>query len=130
MNSTNTCRHCVDCNTEATLVSASAEDEHDYDHTDDATSATVAIVSSGTTTTSVVSSVATGSINGTVPSTSTGSRTTTASSAPSAVGNCHAHDETELYCLDGNDEWQVTSDWDVNSPPESFEKCHTHGEEL
>jgi hypothetical protein len=121
-----TYRHCVDGNTEATLVSASSEDGHDHDndHEDGAA------VHASTTMTSVTSSVATGSTNSTASSTSTGSRTTTASSAPTAVTNCHAHDETELSCLDGSDEWQVTSDWDESNPPESFENCHAHGEEL
>jgi len=80
--------------------------------------------------TSSVSSAVTRSTNGTASSTSTASRTTATSTAPAAVNNCHAHDETELYCLDGSDEWQVTSDWDRNNPPESFENCHAHGEEL
>jgi hypothetical protein len=119
-------RHCVDGNTEATLVSASTEDDHahDHDHEDDAA------VHAGTTMTSVTPSVSTGSTNGTVSSTSTHSRTTTTSSVPTAVINCHAHDETELFCLDGSDEWQVTSDWDENNPPKNFENCHAHGAEL
>jgi quercetin dioxygenase-like cupin family protein len=127
---TNICRHCVDGDTEATLVSAAAEDEHDHDHTNEATSTTSAVPRSGATMTSSVSSAVTGSTNSTASSTSTASRTTTTSAAPTAVTNCHAHDQTELYCLDGSDEWQVTSDWDENNPPESFENCHTHGEEL
>jgi hypothetical protein len=46
------------------------------------------------------------------------------------VSNCHAHASSELYCLDGSDEWEVTSEWDESNPPKSFENCHAHGEEL
>jgi hypothetical protein len=123
---TNQYRHCVDGNTEVTLVSASTEDDHahDHDHEDDAA------VHVDTTMTSVTPSVSTDSANGTASSTSTASRTRTTSSAPTAVTNCHTHDETELFCLDDSDEWQVTSDWDESNPPENFENCHAHGEEL
>ena len=131
MANTNTHRHCVDGATEATLISASAEDEHDHDehdhdHASETTSAPSAAANSGNTLASVVSSTATGSSNGTASSTSTASRTSSTLSAPTAVSNCHAHATTELYCLDGSEEWQVTSDWDENNPPESLENCHTH----
>jgi hypothetical protein len=121
-----TCRHCVDGNTEATLISASSEDEHEHEHDHEEDAA----VHAGTTMTSVTSSVSTGSTNGTASSTLTGSRTTSTSSAPTAVTNCHTRDKTELLCLDGSDEWQVTSDWDDDNPPQEFENCHAHGEEL
>jgi hypothetical protein len=119
-------RHCVAGNTEATLVSASSEDDHDHDHDHEDDAA----VHAGTTMTSVTSSISTVSTNGTASSTSAASRTTTTSSAPTAVTSCHTHDETELFCLDGSEEWQVTSDWDESNPPENFENCHVHGEEL
>jgi hypothetical protein len=46
------------------------------------------------------------------------------------VTSCHPHDTT-LFCIYEGDEWEVTSDINVDDAPESFEGCHSHsGTEL
>lgn len=46
------------------------------------------------------------------------------------VTACHAHGDT-LFCIYEGDEWEVTSDINVDDAPESFEGCHSHsGTEL
>jgi hypothetical protein len=46
------------------------------------------------------------------------------------VTACHPHGDT-LFCIYEGDEWEVTSDINVNDAPESFEGCHSHsGTEL
>ena len=118
--------HCVDGDGEATLVSASAssEEEHDHDHEEEASS--TASTGAASTMATSASSTATGSSN----SASSSMTTTASSSFPTAVSGCHTHGESELFCLDGSDEWEVISDWDAENPPLSFESCHSHGEEL
>lgn len=101
------------------LASSEDEGEHDDSHDHDE--------SHSTTSATATAAAATGSsaMNGTTTSSSSSS-----SAYPTAVTSCHAHDETELYCLDGSDEWEVTSEWDQNNPPESFDDCHNDGDEL
>jgi hypothetical protein len=119
-------RHCADGDKEATFASASAssEEEHDHDHAEEASST----ASTGTASTMVTSasSTATGLSN----STSSSTTTSATSSFPTAVTLCHTHGRTKLFCMDGGDEWEVTSEWDAESPPRGFESCHGHGEEL
>ena len=43
------------------------------------------------------------------------------------VTDCHAH-TTTLYCIAGGEEWQVTTDVDVDNAPDSYAGCHSHGE--
>ena len=43
------------------------------------------------------------------------------------VTDCHAHTDT-LYCMVGSEEWEVTTDVDVENPPDGYSGCHAHGE--
>lgn len=43
------------------------------------------------------------------------------------VTNCHAH-TTTLYCIAGGEEWEVTTDVDVENAPNGYTGCHAHGE--
>jgi hypothetical protein len=46
------------------------------------------------------------------------------------VTACHPHGGT-LFCIYDGDEWEVTSDINIDNAPESFEGCHSHsGTEL
>jgi hypothetical protein len=46
------------------------------------------------------------------------------------VTGCHPHGDT-LFCIYEGDEWEVTSDINVDEAPTSFEGCHSHsGTEL
>jgi hypothetical protein len=121
-------RHCDDGDEEATFVSASAssEDEHDHDHDHAEEASSTASTGAASTMATSASSTATGSSNSTISSTTTSA----SSSLPTAVTACHTHGETELFCMDGSDEWEVISEWDAANPPRSFESCHAHGEEL
>lgn len=120
----NKTRHCVDGETEATLVAPDSEADHDHEHSEDEDHD-----HDHAETTSASGASTTGATNSTM-TTSTSTASATGASMPTAVTSCHTHDETELYCLDGGDEWRVTSDWDSEDPPESFDDCHSHGEEL
>jgi len=124
MSLADTNRHCDDGDEEVTLASASSEDDHDHDHDEEASS--TASTGAASTMATLASSTATGVSNSTGSSTTS----TTSSSLPTAVSGCHSHDEGELFCLDGSDEWEVVSDWDAEDPPRSFDDCHAHGEEL
>ena len=44
------------------------------------------------------------------------------------VTDCHAHTDT-LYCMADSEEWQVTTDVDVENPPDGYSGCHAHGED-
>jgi hypothetical protein len=44
------------------------------------------------------------------------------------VTECHAHTDT-LFCMAGNEEWEVTTDVDVENPPDGYTGCHAHGED-
>ncbi|KAM0718860.1 hypothetical protein Q7P37_005932 [Cladosporium fusiforme] len=115
--------HCADGDIDATFVS----EDHDHDHSDESDDHDHDHDHAETT--SASSATATAASNGTVTS-STLTTSSTSSALPTAVTSCHTHDETELYCLDDGDEWRVTSDWDSEDPPKSFDDCHSHGEEL
>lgn len=39
---------------------------------------------------------------------------------------CHAHGDA-LFCIYNGEEWEVTSDVNVNDAPDSYTGCHTHG---
>lgn len=39
---------------------------------------------------------------------------------------CHAHGDT-LFCIWEGEEWEVTSDVNVDDAPASYAGCHTHG---
>jgi hypothetical protein len=43
------------------------------------------------------------------------------------VTSCHAHTDT-LYCIADGEEWEVTTDVDVENAPDGYEGCHAHGE--
>lgn len=45
------------------------------------------------------------------------------------VTGCHVHGDVQ-YCIAGDTELPVTSDIDVDTAPDSYSSCHTHGEEL
>jgi hypothetical protein len=46
------------------------------------------------------------------------------------VTACHPHGDT-LFCIYEGDEWEVTSDINIDEAPKSFEGCHSHsGTEL
>lgn len=46
------------------------------------------------------------------------------------VTSCHAHDDTQ-YCIAGDTELPVVEGVDnIDTAPESYTGCHTHGEEL
>jgi hypothetical protein len=46
------------------------------------------------------------------------------------VTGCHPHIDT-IFCIYEGDEWEVTSDINIDDAPESFEGCHSHsGTEL
>jgi len=101
-------RHCVDA-AETYDVSLALEtedesahaDEEDHDHAAETTAATT-----------------------TAASTETAS---TAADEITEVTECHAHIET-LYCMVGSEEWEVTTDVDVENPPDAISGCHAHGE--
>jgi hypothetical protein len=44
------------------------------------------------------------------------------------VTDCHAHTDT-LYCMVGSEEWEVTTDVDVDNAPDAYSGCHAHGED-
>lgn len=44
------------------------------------------------------------------------------------VTSCHAHTDT-LYCIVGSEEWEVTTDVDIEDAPESYSGCHAHGDD-
>lgn len=55
------------------------------------------------------------------------SGTESASSAEiTEVTNCHGHVDV-LYCVADGDEWEVTTEVDVENAPESYGGCHSHG---
>ena len=46
------------------------------------------------------------------------------------VTACHPHGDA-LFCIYEGDEWEVTSDINIDDAPGSFEGCHSHsGTEL
>lgn len=44
------------------------------------------------------------------------------------VTSCHAHTDA-LYCIVGSEEWEVTTDVDLENAPESYSGCHAHGDD-
>lgn len=58
--------------------------------------------------------------------------TSSASAVPTAVTDCHAHGESELFCFDAdNEEWELTSPgFTAENLPNEFDGCHMHDEEL
>jgi hypothetical protein len=44
------------------------------------------------------------------------------------VTDCHAHADV-LYCMVGSEEWEVTTDVDVDNAPDAYNGCHAHGED-
>lgn len=52
-----------------------------------------------------------------------------AASEITEVTGCHAHGADSLFCSAGGEEWEVTTDVDVDNAPESYSGCHSHGED-
>jgi hypothetical protein len=44
------------------------------------------------------------------------------------VTSCHAHTD-KLYCIADGEEWEVTTDVDVETAPDGYKGCHAHGED-
>jgi hypothetical protein len=53
--------------------------------------------------------------------------TTGADDEITEVTGCHAHTDT-IYCMVGSEEWEVTTEIDVENAPDGFTGCHAHGE--
>lgn len=51
-----------------------------------------------------------------------------AGAAPTEVVDCHLHGQTP-FCFAGEDEWEVQSDVDTDTLPDSYMDCHAHGAE-
>lgn len=54
---------------------------------------------------------------------------TAAASEITEVTGCHAHSADALFCSAGGEEWEVTTEVDVDNAPESYSGCHSHGED-
>ena len=78
----------------------------------------------------IVSAAAVASVS--AQTTATTTSTSSAAAAPTAVTDCHAHGESELFCFDAeNEEWELTSpNFTADNLPNEFEGCHMHDEEL
>lgn len=44
------------------------------------------------------------------------------------VSDCHGHGD-ELFCVAGGDEWEVSTEVNVDDAPSSYSGCHAHGED-
>jgi hypothetical protein len=51
---------------------------------------------------------------------------TESSSEITEVTNCHPHVDV-LYCIADGEEWEVTTEVDAATAPESYSGCHSHG---
>ena len=57
------------------------------------------------------------------------SNSTSTAEEVTEVTGCHAHGET-LFCVAGEEEWEVLSEVDVSNAPEEFTDCHAHDDEV